>query len=210
MRTIEFTPWPKIPRLFRDAVVTEKIDGTNAAIGIVDAGEAVSGGITSSLFVPFDETSAGLIYAQSRRRIITPEDDNYGFARWVYDNAADLVRVLGEGVHFGEWWGSGVRRGYGLTEKRFSLFNTKRWSWLDNPEAREARNVPAQLHCVPTLGIRTFSLAHVQGVMDELREKGSQAAPGFMNPEGIVLYHTAAGAMFKALLENDDKPKGGE
>lgn len=31
---IEFKAWPKIPRLFRDVIITEKIDGTNAAIHI--------------------------------------------------------------------------------------------------------------------------------------------------------------------------------
>jgi hypothetical protein len=30
----EFREWPKTPRLFRTIVVTEKIDGTNAAIHV--------------------------------------------------------------------------------------------------------------------------------------------------------------------------------
>ena len=29
---MHFTEWPKMPRLLRDMIVTEKIDGTNAAI----------------------------------------------------------------------------------------------------------------------------------------------------------------------------------
>ena len=32
--SIDFTEWPKTPRLFRDMIVTEKIDGTNSAVGI--------------------------------------------------------------------------------------------------------------------------------------------------------------------------------
>ncbi len=33
-------------------------------------------------------------------------------------------------TYFGEWWGSGVQRGYGLQkgDKRFSLFNVSRWA----------------------------------------------------------------------------------
>lgn len=35
----------------------------------------------------------------------------------------------------------------------------------------------------------------------------AHAAPGFMRPEGVVVYHSA-GQVFKALIENDDQPKG--
>ncbi len=40
-----------------------------------------------------------------------------------------------------------------------------------------------------------------------ITEKGSVAAPGWMRPEGIIVYHTAAGVLFKVTCENDDKPK---
>ena len=58
--TPEFIPFPKIARLSRLAIVTEKIDGTNAQVTITEDGD---------------------IFAGSRSRWITPEDDNYGFAR---------------------------------------------------------------------------------------------------------------------------------
>src|SRR5436305_1822690 len=100
---IEFNAFPKIARLNRECVITEKIDGTNASILI-------------------DED--GVVMAGSRTRWITPENDNFGFAKWVEANKSELMK-LGVGHHFGEWWGSGIQRGYGLTkgEKRFSLFN---------------------------------------------------------------------------------------
>jgi hypothetical protein len=41
-----------------------------------------------------------------------------------------------------------------------------------------------------------------------LRLDGSYAAPGYMKPEGIVVYHTAAKQMFKVTIENDEQPKG--
>ena len=101
---MEFIAFPKIARLRRDCVITEKLDGTNAQIVIQD-GEIVAVG--------------------SRSRWITPgkDTDNYGFAGWVEQNRAELLG-LGDGTHFGEWWGSGIQRNYGLTEKRFSLPST--------------------------------------------------------------------------------------
>jgi hypothetical protein len=117
----EFVPWPKIHRLFRDVIITEKIDGTNAAIGISDDGE---------------------VHAQSRKRIITPADDNYGFAKWVHANAAVLAEHLGPGLHFGEWCGLGINRGYGLPEKRFALFNAARWVERAAAAASDARADP--------------------------------------------------------------------
>ena len=105
----EFTPWPKTARLFRDIVVTEKLDGTNAAIHI-SAGYEVAFPDAFEL-KPGEAIVDGRLWrlsAQSRKRIITPDNDNFGFAAWVYDNAAELVSLLGEGLHFGEWWGRGI------------------------------------------------------------------------------------------------------
>jgi len=172
----EFQPWPKIARLNRDIIVTEKIDGTNAAIGI---------------------TAEGDVYAQSRTRIITPEKDNFGFAGWVQKNRADLFDALGPGLHFGEWWGLGIQRGYGLTERRFSLFNTSRWSQGAGP-----------CYAVPILYSGPFSERAILDVLDVLRNGGSWAEPGFMKPEGIVIFHTGYNGMFKVTLEGDEKPKG--
>ncbi len=116
-------------------VITEKIDGSNAAIGIVELTETeyVEGAFPPALFAHYqdDDRFFGL-YAQSRSRLITPgkSTDNYTFAQWVLEHADSLVRDLGVGLHFGEWWGSGINRGYGLPkgEKRFSLFNTSRYA----------------------------------------------------------------------------------
>lgn len=173
---IEFVPFPKIARLNRDIVITEKIDGTNACVHVAED---------------------GTVTAASRTRWITPEDDNYGFARWVKERESEL-RGLGPGAHFGEWWGQGIQRRYGLTEKRFSLFNTHRWS--------DAR--PACCHVVPTLYSGMFDADAIRSRLDDLRSEGSLAAPGFMRPEGIVVFHTASGALFKVTCENDGEPKG--
>ena len=189
----DFVAFPKIARLFRDVVVTEKIDGTNAAIGIEEADYESSGA-----YRHVDGTFYR-VYAQSRKRLITPADDNFSFAKWVWDNAETLITDLGPGIHFGEWWGNGIQRGYGKSEKTFSLFNVKRW---DN-----ALFKTANLDSVPVLWRGEFSTGKVVQIVNDLRKFGSMAAPGYMRPEGIVVYHTAANTMFKVTLENDEQPK---
>lgn len=177
---LEFKEFPKIARLNREVIVTEKIDGTNAAVIVTEDGQ---------------------IGAQSRSRIITVNDDNFGFARWVLANHEELLK-LGPGYHFGEWWGSGIQRGYGLTEKRFSLFNVSRWS---DPAVR-----PACCHVVPEImrGEPKDSFDVARFALIRLKNEGSLAAPGFMKPEGIVAFHVQGNLMFKATIEKDEEWKG--
>lgn len=178
---IVFQAWPKTPRLNRGMIITEKIDGTNACVIITDDGK---------------------IGAQSRNRLITPESDNAGFAHWVWDNHPELISLLGPGYHYGEWWGQGIQRGYGLSEKRFSLFNSHRWGDVD------LSSVP-QLNVVPTL-VKTdiFNTVAVNEMVVWLAENGSLASPGYMKPEGVIVYLNAANTGFKVLIENDALPKG--
>lgn len=193
---MEFVEFPKLPRLNREVIVTEKIDGTNAQVVIVDKRE---------VDLPRGCTIVGdlAIGAGSRTRYITPEDDNYGFARWVQEHAEELA-TLGRGHHFGEWWGLGIQRGYGLKEKRFSLFNVHRW-------ADDAVR-PACCHVVPELarGLpldASFDI-YARTAVDKLLINGSVAAPGFMRPEGIVVFHVASNTGFKYTFDKNDGHKG--
>ena len=43
MSELTFEPWPKIPRLKRDIIITEKIDGTNAQICFDESGDIFRG-----------------------------------------------------------------------------------------------------------------------------------------------------------------------
>lgn len=205
MSEIEFTPWPKIARLYRDCVITEKLDGTNAAVGVTQVAGYTDTPHPLGTYVTVDGSGHYLVHAQSRTRLITPEQDNFGFARWVRDNAEGLARALGTGLHFGEYWGSGIQRGYGLVkgEKRFSLFNTPRYT---KPEF-DLTQVP-NLGTVPVLYHGVFNTHTVDHQIEILRRTGSIAAPGFMSPEGVVTFHIASGTAFKTTLEGDEKPKG--
>ncbi len=171
----DFEDFPKMARLTRRIIISEKIDGMNAQVFIGDDGVMKFG---------------------SRTRWITPEDGNYGFARWATAHT-DELRTLGPGRHFGEWWGQGIQRGYGLTEKRFSLFNSIRW----------AESRPACCHVVPVLFDGVWDGTEPAMVLSNLRIGGSEAAPGFMRPEGIVVFHVAGNVGFKKTLEKDEISK---
>lgn len=194
---LEFTEFPKMARLSREIIISEKIDGTNAQVLITEDGDTFYG---------------------SRTKWITVKDDNAGFARWAYGNKETLLK-LGAGRHFGEWWGSGIQRGYGLQkgEKRFSLFNTTRWALYGtepkrivtaDPRIEKFQEVlPEGLLIVPELWRGDFNTNHIEKVLDGLRINGSYASPGFMRPEGIVIFHTAGNVGFKKTIEKDEVPK---
>lgn len=203
----EFAAWPKTTRLFRDITITEKLNGTNSGIHISAVEDLVEA------FANFPEDSFSLVVdgtryvltAQSRKRIITPgkSTDNYGFAAWVYGNAEALVRLLGTGLHFGEWWGAGIQCGYGLPpgKRHFSLFNADRYSDVSEIIGGSlVQSVPV-LYQGPN---------HTIAISEELRAlkvNGSVAAPGFMRPEGICVYHSASRLVSKVTLDNQDAGK---
>lgn len=216
MSDIKFVPFPKIGRLSRNCTITEKIDGTNGSIFIGLGLCSVVGKKADNSPDPclndatqedqrcvlHSDTSTKAEYTflvGSRTRWIDPKTDNAGFAKWAYAHKDELLK-LGPGHHFGEWWGIGIQRNYGLQEKRFNLFNTNRWG---DPASR-----PSCVGVVPVIYQGIFTGDAVQNSIEQLEVKGSYAAPGFMKPEGIVVYHHATKQLFKKTLEKDDQPKG--
>jgi hypothetical protein len=132
--------------------VTEKIDGTHAIIVI----ETASAEQRERPGVSLAEGPGGqlvTVRAASRTRWLVTESeaatgvgrDNFAFAAWVALHATELP-VLGPGAHHGEWYGAGIGHGYGLTERRFVLFDTARWRPKRVPDG-----VPEELDLVPVL-----------------------------------------------------------
>lgn len=110
---------------------TTKIHGTNAAVG-------------------YNPTTKEL-WAQSRERVITYEDDNAGFAAFVETNAARFLQALSkietfpnENIYlYGEWFGPGIQKGVAvnnLDKKWFGLFSL-------------VAVVPGELEAVRTLDV---------------------------------------------------------
>ena len=172
----EFKTFSKIPRWNREIIITEKIDGTNCQILITEEGE---------------------IFAGSRKRWLTLDNDNFGFAAWVKEHEDALIEELGPGRHYGEWWGHKIQRGYGLNEKRFSLFNVQRWEEEDLKVC----------YIVPVLYRGILDCDMIGWCLENLKIFGSKAAQGYMNPEGIVICHVPQGNLFKVTLEKDNEPK---
>lgn len=176
--TITFEAFPKIPRLKSMVTITEKIDGTNAAVIITEDGQ---------------------IAAQSRTRLITPgkDTDNFGFAGWVEANKDELLK-LGPGRHFGEWWGLGIQCGYGMTKRVFSLFNVHRWSAQNPP--------PVCCSVVPVL-YQGDDLTKGIGWAEGLLRDGSIAARAeniqFDKPEGLVVYNHNSRSLSKVIFAGD-------
>lgn len=182
-----FEPYGKTPRWRSQVVVTEKIDGTNSLIQ-----------------VPEDPSLP--LAVGSRNRWISPGKgtDNFGFAEWVANNETALRR-LGPGKHYGEWWGCGIGRGYGLTERRWSLFQATRWT----DEQLFEMGLPSNVYVVPVLARGEF----IPGLLDPVHEgtqrllNGSVAAPGYPKPEGVIVAMAAMGFKpLKLVFENKVGP----
>jgi hypothetical protein len=175
---MEFRSFNKIARFSREMIVTEKIDGTNGIIAIGENGEFQIG---------------------SRNKWLTDElgniqSDNAGFAQWAIKNR-DSLMALGAGYHYGEWWGSGIQRGYDLPkgEKRFSLFNVSRWS---DDSVR-----PACCHVVPTLYSGIFSYAEIERI--------PYMAPGLVGEEKAEKGKTLTDTWWHTIVPTNGKEKTG-
>lgn len=203
---MEFKKWDSIPRLSKENMsIAEKIDGSSCAIrvrewdGTVDDSDALT-------TVTVEGGAIYTVWAQSRKRFLQPskEGDNFGFAKWVLDNATELVQILGPGDHYGEWFGAGIQRRYGLSDKRFALFNAHRWLEILHPS--EDR-FGIGLYIVPVLYAGPFNGAMINRHVELLRLTGSKAVLHEWPAEGLVVNLRSSGVSYKVLLENDDYHK---
>lgn len=197
---VGFIKWPSTPRFHKYLTITEKINGTNACIRILD----------------------GKLTTQSRKRLITPDDDNFGFARWAYDNAGALTDVLGYGVHFGEWFGEGIQKNpLGIEGKRFAHFSP----WKFNDAEKERIENSGLVEFVPILFEGQADEWTIPHTIEMLRVYGSRVEGAkstevevFPGPdgtytkanaaEGVIVWQKETQQKYKILLENDSIHKG--
>lgn len=173
-------------------VITEKIDGTNA-----------------SIYIPHDPAEP--VIAGKRTSWLLDGQKNFGFETWVAEHA-EALRRLGPGTHFGEWYGAGIQRRYGLDHKRFALFAALRWT-LD-PETGKGglpQGLPPELGVVPILYRGVFDPRKVDETIATLYREGSVAVPGWRGPgkegpEGVVIQVQGCAAW--KLSDNGDAKKG--
>ncbi len=162
--------------------ITQKMHGTNAQILIENDVEA---GVMR-------------IKAGSRTKYLTETNDNFGFAKWVNENAQDLIEILNEGRHYGEWCGPGINSGEGLKERTLFLFDVPRFRHFI-----EKREHP-QVSCVPILYEGPFNTVTIDNVFGWLKREGSHAVEygTFDKVEGIVV--EVDGKRFKKVFNSED------
>ena len=169
----EFKAWDKIPRgKGQHVTITEKLDGTNACVIIIEG---------------------KLVGVQSRTRLITPENDNYGFAKWTHENKESLEK-LGDGYHYGEWYGEGIQKNHHKKDGKYlALFNTFRFS--------EERPLPKDINIeiVPILYSGSKKDINIDEIMKSLELQAEEAN---YTPEGIIVYHHNTRAFEKYTFKN--------
>ncbi len=174
---IEFKSFPKITPIGKVIMsITQKIHGTNAQV-----------------FIFKDGNGEMQLRVGKRSQFITPENDNFGVARFVYDRREEFIEKLGEGRHYGEWAGPGINTGEGLIEKTFCLFNWRRWK--DQP-------LPDRTTTVPLLYHGGLSVTAINEAMEKLKTEGSLLVPGYMKPEGIVI--EIGGTFYKNVFDVEE------
>jgi hypothetical protein len=67
--------------------------------------------------------------------------------------------------------------------------------------------LPSIVSLVPELYRGLFDTNKAVEILEHLKNNGSYAVPGFMRPEGIVVYHISGNVGFKKTIEKDDVPK---
>jgi hypothetical protein len=184
---MEFKSFEKIDTYRRVSMtITQKIHGSNAQISIMP------NMLTSQ--TGEEQQDGWIVQAGSRNRFLYPEDDNYGFARFVKDNEIALIDFLGPGKHFGEWAGPGINSGEGLKEKTFVLFDVDRYD--------KTKALPPQTSLVPVLFRGKIDHEIVEATMTQLKTHGSVLVPGFMRAEGIVV--SIGGKRYKHVFDSEE------
>ena len=206
LHDLEFAKFGSIGRLYRDVVITEKIDGMNACIVIKQVldDELYRNALTVVSGVPYGGYSdcRFAVGVQSRKQFLSLDNDIQGLAAWVQEHAHELVLALGPGYHYGEYWGKNIQRSYHQKRNWFSLFNSKRWN------KNNVGHIDGLL-VVPILYSGPYEDWVNQMQLHRLDTEGSHAAQEVddrkldFRAEGIVGWHVALDTYYKVTLDGD-------
>lgn len=131
-------------------LVKPKLHGTNASIVI----------------------ETGLVYAQSRKNVITPEKDNAGFAKWVDALNIDTADApIGTTfILYGEWGGQGIQKDDAVTQigKKAFFPICVRIIYSDGVELVEHEPDRVQFYADELFGMEDNPDVHVIPIMAEL------------------------------------------
>ena len=191
MSTASYPSFSSIERLENIyCVISEKIDGTN---GLIEIQNKANNSNTGSMIVKFG----------SRNRYISFSDDNAGFANFFrhyekkfknmakeiiassYNEDSQTDEIPTENYPlriYGEWFGKGIQRGYGLDDKYFMPFSS---FYAEHMIKAGIPNI-----MMPNIMYTgKFSLEVVDNCMNCLTS-GSfhNLITNYDNPEGIVIY----------------------
>lgn len=173
-----FKPWPKIGRYTNNKIIiSEKMDGTNGCF-IIKNGEVVG--------------------CQSRNRLLSINDDNMGFAKWV-DQNKNTLKIFPDGYYYGEWCGPGIQKNpHNLDEKTFFMFPTGVTKFLD-----PLKNLlpTSTLKFVNILYSGVYTSTIVDKTMSELAANAKRKG---YKPEGVVIYSISNNVFQKATFENPE------
>lgn len=173
--------FPKYPKTLRyenlRVVITEKIDGTNGLIEISPDG----------------------VRFGSRNCYLNEHKDNYGFFNFFSQFENRIMESFSpeyDGlVHiYGEWFGAGIQRTYGLKEKYFMPFSPY---WANTLIEVGVPNIvpPYQFYAGKMDSVRE------EMAFQTLKEEGSQLVPGWKRPEGIIIHYLDNNLKIKRTLD---------
>jgi len=169
---LKYPSFPSIERIENiRCFINEKIDGTNGMIEI---------------------TKDALRFG-SRNTYLSSKEDNHGFYKFckeyiTYPVSDIIIRRLYPNNPptypvriYGEWFGKGIQRTYGLKARYFMPFNPY------HADALTYCGVPYIVYPAELYSGK-FSVSQLELCMDDLKLRGSKVIEDYMNPEGVVIY----------------------
>jgi hypothetical protein len=195
---VDFKAYPKTHRIGTEQyTITEKVDGTNGVVYVHKAKPA-------DFRVGKDRS---YVKAGSRSRWLEDDGskkwDNHGFGEWVMENERALIE-LPEGFHYGEWYGRGINRNYGLKDRRFMLFDYARYDKLitNNNILGDLIETETVLADVVTYDYLSIAIKLNSAC---LSVEGSVHVRGFSDPEGLIIRSKLRPAVYKYIIRKDEE-----